>query len=410
MRGRKLFLNGIVAAVLLLTLALLHGGTLPRAWVPESSRTRPPQARRRRVEVAPPHPSVAAGSRAPHGNNCSATAQTHLEEEFERRRRALRRACSRHDARAAYPDMAWRQKYRHVLAGTLTLFKVPKAGSTAVKDFVSRLAQQTPATPRPLSAVVVRHPLARLASTYRDKYLGGAPLFQYDAAWRKASQSSEEWGWRFAKYWLPALVSTGALEQSRKFNETSDKIRRAYKIYMNHYASQTGALLARPSSNEELFYGGAEMFTAHQMLSSGISTAFVKTFGSGSYDLQDLATRFGNTSFTFSQFLRHVVWTHDAGVADEHWMTYTEACDPCRVKFDYILKLETIQEEVQHLFCGVLGFQGEAGSFPVRHRSHGHALTRSDREHYASVSTDLMRRLLGIYRHDFAIFDYSQGL
>ncbi|XP_050706853.1 uncharacterized protein LOC126992233 isoform X1 [Eriocheir sinensis] len=241
----------------------------------------------------------------------------------------------------------------------------------------------------------------------RDKYLGGAPLFQYDTAWRKATQGIETWDWRFAKYWLPALVSTGALKPTREFNETLDRIRRAYKIYVNHYASQTGALLAKPSRTEKLFYGVTEMNTVHQMLSSGTSEAFVTTFGRG-YDLRDLVMRFRNTFFTFNQFLWHVVWTHDAGVADEHWMTYTEACDPCRVKFDYILKLETIQEEIQYLFCGVLGFQGEA-TFPVRHRSHGHALARSDREYYANLSTELMRRLLGIYRHDFAIFDYSQG-
>lgn len=42
-----------------------------------------------------------------------------------------------------------------------------QAGSKAVGDFVSQVAQQTPATQRPLSAVVVRHPLARLASAYR---------------------------------------------------------------------------------------------------------------------------------------------------------------------------------------------------------------------------------------------------
>lgn len=241
----------------------------------------------------------------------------------------------------------------------------------------------------------------------RDKYLGGAPLFQYDAAWQKTTHSIEPWSWRLTKYWLPALMSTGALEPSREFNETVDKIRRAYKIYTNHYTSQTGALLAKPSRMEELFYGETETFVFHEILSSGMSSAFVTVFGS-SYDLRGLMLRFRNTSFTFSQFLRHVVWTHDAGVADEHWMTYTEACDPCRVKFDYILKLETIQEEIQHLFCGVLGFQGEA-SFPVKHRSHGHTLARSDREYYANVSTELMRRLLDIYRHDFAIFGYSQN-
>lgn len=232
------------------------------------------------------------------------------------------------------------------------------------------------------------------------------PLLQYDAAWREATQSGETWYKRFNKYWLPALVSTGVLEQSQEFNETLDKINRVYKTYMEHYASETGALLAKPSPEEKQFHGEQETFTVNQILSSGTSTAYITAFRMR-YDLRELALRFRNTSFTFSQFLRHVVWTHGAGVADEHWETFTEMCDPCRVKFDYILKLETIQEEMQHLFCGVLGFHGNA-SFPVQHHSFVHTLTRTDREHYANVSTELMRRVLDIYRHDFAIFDYSQ--
>lgn len=240
----------------------------------------------------------------------------------------------------------------------------------------------------------------------RDKYLGGAPLLHYDAAWREATQSIETWGWRFAKYWVPALVSNGALEPSRELKETLDRISKVYKTYMERYTGETGALLAKPSPAEELFHGEAETFAVNQMLSAGNSRAYITAFGKG-YDLRELVPRFRNTSFTFSQFLRHVVWTHHAGVVDEHWQTFTEMCDPCRVKFDYILKLETIQEELQHLFCGVLGFQGEA-SFPVLHRSLAHTLTRSDRDHYAKVSTELMRRVLDIYRHDFAIFDYSQ--
>lgn len=42
-----------------------------------------------------------------------------------------------------------------------------QAGSKAVGNFASRVEHQTPASPRRLNAVVVRHPLARLASAYR---------------------------------------------------------------------------------------------------------------------------------------------------------------------------------------------------------------------------------------------------
>ena len=105
----------------------------------------------------------------------------------------------------------------------------------------------------------------------------------------------------------------------------------------------------------------------------------------------------------------YIVWTHEQGMPDVHWMTYTESCDPCRRKQDYILKLETVQEEMNHLFHHVLGFP-QSISFPVRHRSIGHSLGLSDRQYYASVSPELMYRILHIYRHDFALFGYKHDV
>lgn len=64
-----------------------------------------------------------------------------------------------------------------------------------------------------------------------------------------------------------------------------------------------------------------------------------------------------NVSFTFNQFLSHLIWTHDHDVKNVHCMTYTKSCGPCRRKVDYILKLETIQEEVNHLFHGMFGYR-----------------------------------------------------
>lgn len=51
--------------------------------------------------------------------------------------------------------------------GSKTLFI--QAGSTALWDFIAQM-KETPTSSRPLNAVVVRHPLARLASAYRLIY------------------------------------------------------------------------------------------------------------------------------------------------------------------------------------------------------------------------------------------------
>ncbi|XP_050734891.1 carbohydrate sulfotransferase 12-like [Eriocheir sinensis] len=176
---------------------------------------------------------------------------------------------------------------------------------------------------------------------------------------------------------------------------------------MSNYVSPSGPLLAIPSDEEDQLYGEKEMKTAFLMLFNGPHMGLSKILRNA-YNISDLHHRFRNTSFTFNQFLRHVVWSHDMGMPDQHWMTYTETWDPCRMKFDYILKLETIKEEMEHLFCGVLGFQEI--NYPVKHRSNGHVLGRFDQEYYANVRKELMDQLLYIYRDDFAIFGYSQDL
>lgn len=244
-----------------------------------------------------------------------------------------------------------------------------------------------------------------LSHVFRDKFLNGKALLEYDDKWRNATQSLENWEARFNKYWLPALISQGSVPRTQEFNETLNKVIRAYQIYVNGYVSQSSALLANPSQEEDQFYGAKEMDIAHLMILYGPCMGLCKII-ENAYNFNDLIQRFRNISFTFNQFLHHVVWTHEMGMPDEHWMTYTEMWEPCRIKFDYILKLETIKEEVEHLFSGVLGFQEV--NFPVKHRSYGNDLSLSDLEYYRTVSKELMDRILYIYRHDFAIFGYIE--
>ncbi|XP_050690155.1 carbohydrate sulfotransferase 12-like [Eriocheir sinensis] len=353
------------------------------------------------------------GARTAPRNDCSSNpsrlqvTQGHhdLEEEFRRRHKVLLCECMH----VSLPKVTLRPFYKHVLPGPLTMCRILKqVASKALQELVHQMEDKVLATPWPASAVIVRHPLARLASAYRDKFLNGKQLNKYNDEYRNITQSLDGWETRFIKYWLPALASEGLLERNREFNETLNKIRKAYQVYVNNYVSQTGVLLGKPSQTEEKKYGREEMEIAYNMLFVGPHFGLARAF-MNSYNLSDLAQQFRDTSFTFNQFLRHVVWTHDVGMPNEHWTTYTDTCDPCRMKFDYILRLETVQEEMQHLFSGVLGFLDEV-SFPVKHRSYGHVLAQSDREYYANVSSELMDRLLDIYKHDFAIFGYTQDL
>lgn len=45
--------------------------------------------------------------------------------------------------------------------------KLHQVASQALKEFIHHMEDKVPATPRPASVVIVRHPLARLVSAYR---------------------------------------------------------------------------------------------------------------------------------------------------------------------------------------------------------------------------------------------------
>lgn len=74
------------------------------------------------------------------------------------------------------------------------------------------------------------------------------------------------------------------------------------------------------------------------------------------YNFTDPLLQFGNVSFTFHDFLRHVLWTDKVDLMDVHWMTYTQQCDPCRQKLSYTLRLENIDQESKYILQRVIGY------------------------------------------------------
>ena len=58
-----------------------------------------------------------------------------------------------------------------------------------------------------------------------------------------------------------------------------------------------------------------------------------------------------NSKYPFSEFLE---WWLDGtleGSDNEHWQTYRNLLNPCIYKWDYILKMENIDEDTKWLFA-----------------------------------------------------------
>ena len=97
-------------------------------------------------------------------------------------------------------------------------------------------------------------------------------------------------------------------------------------------------------------------FKIHNRLLSGyrnkIEPMRQDTFGKWSRDIIDRYRSDKNDTrpTTFSEFLEWWVDGKYRGSENEHWQTYRNLLNPCLYKWDYILKLENIEEESKWLF------------------------------------------------------------
>ena len=110
----------------------------------------------------------------------------------------------------------------------------------------------------------------------------------------------------------------------------------------------------------------------------------------------------GKNSMTFPQFIDLITV---AGVVEKHWDEYK--CDPCCFKFDHIVKMETLQQDMVPVMNILFGNK-TAVSPPHDHASNG---TRKSKESFTrrmfSLLTDAqVAALLEIFSRDFELFGY----
>ncbi|XP_033209058.1 carbohydrate sulfotransferase 10-like [Belonocnema kinseyi] len=93
---------------------------------------------------------------------------------------------------------------------------------------------------------------------------------------------------------------------------------------------------------------------------------------------------------------------------DEHWVPYYETCMPCDIKYDYILKLESLNEEISFLLLETglqdhIDFRVEFNNITSRE-----ATTKSvTKKYYKDVPLSLLKKIYSVYETDFKLFSYS---
>ena len=111
---------------------------------------------------------------------------------------------------------------------------------------------------------------------------------------------------------------------------------------------------------------------------------------------------------SFEEFIRYVIHTLEMGSPDPHWTSFSATCLPCLVYYDFIGKLETSRTD----FSYVMKNFANATSFSNNLQgpsSHNMNKTTDDtfREFYKQIPSELLRRLVDLYRTDFVLFGYD---
>ncbi|XP_063598342.1 carbohydrate sulfotransferase 10-like [Penaeus indicus] len=304
-----------------------------------------------------------------------------IELRLQKRRNSMLTSCAAEEQNWAMEDLArvW-PRFGFFFDQKTSVCAVGKAGSSSwrehihrvngipqnvqiqddprVKEFFEQPKEALYATIISSAKIIsVRHPLTRLVSCYRSKFNFGRPMKRYEPkkeASFLAHHNGLDWPTRFYTYWLPALHTNGLIPEDTHLRlNLSEPINPTVKY------------------NLTVYEGLYRLLKPHVL---------------------------------FSHFLTHVVHTHKTGTWNGHWGKYTELCAPCGVKYDYIIKLETMSEDLEYVFQK-LGIPSNP------HLRKNKSTRRKDFSkyfrYYRWISKELKREVFETFKDDLAMFEYT---
>ncbi|XDV14683.1 hypothetical protein PO909_014896 [Leuciscus waleckii] len=109
---------------------------------------------------------------------------------------------------------------------------------------------------------------------------------------------------------------------------------------------------------------------------------------------------------SFIHFIQYLLdpQTEKKNPFNEHWQQMYRLCHPCQIDYDFIGKLETLDEDTEHLLR-ILGLDKYI-HFPPGYENR----TAEDweRDWFANISVADKRKLYNLYETDFRLFGYDK--
>ena len=105
---------------------------------------------------------------------------------------------------------------------------------------------------------------------------------------------------------------------------------------------------------------------------------------------------------TFREFIEYLV---DLPITkfNPHWIPMYLQCMPCHIQYSIIARLDTLTSDSEHIFKSI----EVSAQLPKSHVTQGNTTDNTVASHYATLSKDLLDKLLDIYKFDILLFDYN---
>ena len=108
---------------------------------------------------------------------------------------------------------------------------------------------------------------------------------------------------------------------------------------------------------------------------------------------------------TFGEFLQFIVDEGRDGLLNRHWMSINDMCHPCLVKYNYIAKLETINEDSNVLLNSIskqtmITFPGKHLG-PITDSTTDSGSTDVFHRYYSAVPSKILDGIRKLYALDF---------
>ena len=120
-----------------------------------------------------------------------------------------------------------------------------------------------------------------------------------------------------------------------------------------------------------------------------------------------LSLRLGH-DVTFGEFVKYVIDSYKNNEEfNPHWRPFLDLCGPCDIHWDFIGKMETIEEDSRYVLSHMLG---DPCPPPLMQSQHGHQTTVNvTKTFYEQIPSSDITKLAEVFHDDIELFGYQDG-